>query len=165
MTREEQGGSLFSACGLLAFPGSLCIWPCEGTCQLEPENSSIMTADDLRSDRYGPTLVVHLGAAYNSLSENSLVEVERNLLACADSLETKNLVVDLSKTEFFGSRFIESLFRAHNRMKRKGGKFALSGLQPYPAEVIRISKLDTVWPLFANAQEAVAALGGAEDQG
>ena len=62
----------------------------------------------------------------------------------------------------FGSRFIEALFRAHNRMKRRGGRFALSGLQTYPEEVIRISRLDTIWPLFKTPAEAVRVLGSAD---
>jgi anti-anti-sigma factor len=119
-----------------------------------------MADEELRSDRYGPTQVVHLGSAYNSLNESTVESVERFLLNCADQPETKNLVVDLSHTQYFGSRFIEALFRAHNRMKRKAGKFALSGLLPYPEEVVRISKLDTVWPLFKDAEEAVRLLGG-----
>ena len=119
-----------------------------------------MADEELRSDKYGPTQVVHLGSTYNSLSERTVESVERFLLKCADQPDTKNLVVDLSHTQYFGSRFIEALFRAHNRMKRKAGKFALSGLLPYPEEVVRISKLDTIWPLFANAQDAVRAFGG-----
>lgn len=119
-----------------------------------------MADEELRSDRYGPTQVVHLGSAYNSLNESTVESVERFLLNCADQPATKNLVVDLSHTQYFGSRFIEALFRTHNRMKRKAGKFALSGLLPYPEEVVRISKLDTIWPLYVNAAEAVRALGG-----
>ena len=121
-----------------------------------------MADEELRSDRYGPTQVVHLGSAYNSLNEATVERVERFLLACADDPDTKNLVVDLSHTQYFGSRFIEALFRAHNRMKRKTGKFALSGLLPYPEEVVRISKLDTIWSLFATSEEAVRAFAGGE---
>ena len=117
-----------------------------------------MSATPLRTERHGPTLVVHLGRAYNSLDEASLEGVENALLEAAGEAETQNLVVDLSATEFFGSRFIESLFRAHNRIKRKGGRFVLSGLQPHPAEVIRISHLDRIWPLFASSELAVQSL-------
>jgi anti-anti-sigma factor len=121
-----------------------------------------MADEELRSDRYGPTQVVHLGPAYNSLNEATVERVERLLLSCTDDPATTNLVVDLSHTQYFGSRFIEALFRAHNRMKRKAGKFALSGLLPYPEEVVRISKLDTIWPLFATFEEAVKSFGGGE---
>jgi anti-anti-sigma factor len=118
-----------------------------------------MSDEQLRSDRYGPTIVVHLGASYNSLNESSVETVERFLLSAADLPDAKYLVVDLSGTKYFGSRFIEALFRAHNRMKRRGGRFALSGLQPYPEEVIRISRLDTLWPVFKTPEEAVRTLG------
>jgi anti-anti-sigma factor len=121
-----------------------------------------MADEELRSDKYGPTLIVHLGSAYNSLNESTVERVERFLLSCADDPETKNLVVDLSHTQYFGSRFIEALFRAHNRMKRKVGKFALSGLLPYPEEVVRISQLHTIWPLYKNVEEAVRELGSGE---
>ena len=104
-------------------------------------------------------MVAHLGSTYNGLAQDSIDQVERFLLACADTPNVKNLVVDLSNTTFFGTIFIESLFRAFNRMKRKGGKFALCGLQPYPREIIEISNLHRVWQLFSSAEEAVRVLG------
>ena len=119
-----------------------------------------MSDETLHSDRYGPVLVVRLGTTYNSLSESLVEHVEQFMLKCADQPETKHLVVDMSETDYFGSRFIEALFRTYNRMKRKGGKFALSSLRPQPEEVIRISKLDTVWLMFSNVEEAVRELGG-----
>ncbi len=117
-----------------------------------------LMTDTLRVERHGPTLVVYLGAVYNSLEEDILLDAEQFLLTNADSPETKNLVVDLSGTRYIGSRFIEALFRAHNRIKRKSGRFVLSGVQAHPAEVIKISKLDTLWPQYPTAAAAVQAL-------
>lgn len=124
----------------------------------EPNGRSSMTAEPLRSEHHGPTLVVHLGPEYDSLDESSLDRVQDFLLACTDVKDVRNMVVDLSHTKFFGSAFIEVLFRAYNRIKRKAGKFALSGLQAHPKEVILISKLNTIWQLYATAAEAVQAL-------
>jgi anti-anti-sigma factor len=115
-------------------------------------------SDVLRVERHGSTSVVRLGTAYNSLDEDTLLDAEQALLTSAESPEAVNLVVDLSDTRYIGSRFIEALFRAHNRIKRKGGKFVLSGLQAHPAEVIRISKLDLLWTQYPNAESAVQAL-------
>lgn len=117
-----------------------------------------MSTEQPRSDKHGATTVVHLGTCYDGLDAQALAEVQRLLLTCADVPETQNLVVDLAHTKFFGSTFIEVLFRAHNRMKRKGGKLALCGLLPYPLEVIRVSKLDMLWSMFANADDAVKTL-------
>ena len=99
--------------------------------------------------------MVYLGPEYNSLDDQVLDEVERFLLACIDPPEVKNLVVDLSNTTFFGSRFIEVLFRAYNRILRKDGRFSLSGLQGHPLDVILISKLQRIWELLPTPAEAV----------
>ncbi len=70
------------------------------------------------------------------------------------------LLVDLSHTKFFGSSFIEVLFRVWNRVNQAGGKFAICGLNSYCREVLQITHLDTVWKTFANRLEAQQWLAG-----
>ena len=65
---------------------------------------------------------------------------------------------DLSYTKFFGSSFIEVLFRVWNRVNGAGGKFALAGLTSYCREVLEITHLDKLWPMLPNADEAVSAI-------
>jgi anti-anti-sigma factor len=69
------------------------------------------------------------------------------------------LVIDLSYTEFFGSSFIEVLFRLANRVtKRDKGRFAIAGLRPYCAEVLSVTHLDELWSTYETTEEAVADL-------
>jgi anti-anti-sigma factor len=69
------------------------------------------------------------------------------------------VVLDLSHTRFFGSAFIELLFRAYNRVnEREGGVFALSGLTEYCAEVIAVTHLDRLWKVYPTRAAAVKAL-------
>ena len=68
------------------------------------------------------------------------------------------VVIDLSYTKFFGSSFIEVLFRVWNRVNGAGGKFALAGLTSYCREVLEITHLDKLWPMLPNADEAVSAV-------
>src|SRR2546426_100259 len=114
-----------------------------------------MPSDQLRSVRHGATCVVYLGPEYNNLDDEMLDEVEHFLFACIDPPEVKNLVVDLSNTTFFGSRFIEGLFRAYYRIQTKEGRFGVSGLRRHPLDVILTSKLERVWELVPTAAEAV----------
>jgi anti-anti-sigma factor len=98
------------------------------------------------------------------LDDVVLDAVERFLYRCADAKETQNLVIDLSATTCFGSRFIEVLFRAYHRIKRKGGRIALSGLRGHPAEVIHVSKLQRIWEIYAATDEAVRELNRTADR-
>ena len=106
----------------------------------------------------GVTVVSLVGAEYENLDERLLDGIRAALLDIAQSTNPPLMVLDLSHTKFFGSAFIEILFRVANRMKNRGGKFALCGLTQYCAEVIHITHLDSLWPVLPESSAAVAKL-------
>lgn len=106
----------------------------------------------------GVTVVSLVGAEYENLDERLLEGIRTALLDIAQTTNPPLMVLDLSHTKFFGSAFIEILFRVANRMKNRGGKFALSGLTKYCAEVIHITHLDSLWPVMPDTAAAVAKL-------
>jgi anti-sigma B factor antagonist len=106
----------------------------------------------------GVTVVSLVGAEYENLDERLLDGIRTALLDIAQTTNPPLMVLDLSHTKFFGSAFIEILFRVANRMKTRGGKFALSGLTEYCAEVIHITHLDSLWPVLPETAAAVARL-------
>ena len=66
------------------------------------------------------------------------------------------IVVDLQNVDFFGSSFIETLFRMWNRVKAvEGGRFALCGLQKYCREVLGVTNLDRLWTVYDDVETAV----------
>lgn len=103
--------------------------------------------------------VISLGPEFETLEERDLDDVSPVILEAATNAEPRLVVLDLSHTKFFGSAFIEILFRAWNRMNdEKGGRFCISGLTPYCREVIEVTHLDRLWSIFDTADDAVAAL-------
>jgi anti-anti-sigma factor len=103
--------------------------------------------------------VVALGPAYETLDESGLDEIKCLILDVTQQAEPPLVLLDLSYTKFFGSAFIEVLFRAWNRLnERDGGKFAVSGLTEYCMEVIQITHLDRLWNFYPTREEAVRAL-------
>jgi anti-anti-sigma factor len=102
--------------------------------------------------------VVSLGSAYENLDETHLDYLRETLMGFAEAADPPLLILDLSQTKFFGSAFIELLFRLSNRLKARGGKFAISGLTSYCAEVLSITHLDKLWPIFPASEAAVKAL-------
>ncbi|MGH7127564.1 MAG: STAS domain-containing protein [Planctomycetaceae bacterium] len=103
--------------------------------------------------------VVALGEEFENLDEPGLDELREAILNVAGTADPPRLVVDLSHTNFFGSAFIEVLFRAWNRINsRDGGRFAISGLTRYCREVIETTHLDQLWDLYPHRDDAVSAL-------
>lgn len=107
----------------------------------------------------GDVTVIAFDARFESLDEFTLDQVRELVLEAAKAATPPKIVIDLSCTKFFGSSFIEVLFRVWNRVNGADGKFALSGLTPYCREVLQITHLDKLWPMFPNVDAAVAAIG------
>jgi anti-sigma B factor antagonist len=102
--------------------------------------------------------IIELGASYDSLDDRSLEEFGEVLLAEATYADPPQLILDLSRTGFIGSSFIELLVQAWKRLKQRQGNMALCALQPFCAEVLRIARLDTIWSIYPSRSEALAAM-------
>ena len=103
--------------------------------------------------------IIALGPEYENLDDAVLEELRTVILDGVAAADPPLVVLDLSHTKFFGSAFIEILFRAWNRIvKQEGGQFCLSGLTPYCAEIIDVTHLNQLWSIYKDRDEAVAAL-------
>ena len=104
--------------------------------------------------------VIELGPSYDSLNEAALAESGGVLLGEAVHAEPPRLLLDLSGTQFIGSRFIELLVRTWKRLRERGGTMALCGVQPFCSEVLHTTKLDTLWNSYPTRADGVTALAG-----
>ncbi|MCA9072012.1 MAG: STAS domain-containing protein [Planctomycetaceae bacterium] len=102
--------------------------------------------------------VIALGPEYENLDEAILDDLRKVILDAVASADPPLVVLDLSHTKFFGSAFIEILFRAWNRIEQQKGEFCLCGLTPYCAEVIDVTHLNRLWSIFDDREAAVSAL-------
>jgi len=102
--------------------------------------------------------IVELDSRYDSLDVAALDEVGSVLLTQAAAAEPPRIVVDFSKTSLIGSTFLELLVRTWKRLSERGGRMALCGLNPFCADVFRVTRLETLWRSYPTREEAVKAL-------
>lgn len=67
----------------------------------------------------------------------------------------ERMVVDLSGVEYMDSSGVASLVKLLARVRRDGIALRLAGLNPRVRSVFEITRLDTVFEIFANQQEAL----------
>jgi len=111
----------------------------------------------------GLVTVIELGPGYQIVDEQLLeTGIEESLVDLVAEANPPLVVLDLAHTRFFGSSFIEVLFRLWTAVQgRPGGSFALCGLTPHCLDVLKITHLDTLWKLFPTRADAVRALQAA----
>jgi anti-anti-sigma factor len=72
--------------------------------------------------------------------------------------EQPQIVFDLSRVKFFGSVFLALLIRCWKLVVSRGGTMVLSGVDERSRELLRITSLDIVWPIYQSKREAIEAL-------
>jgi anti-anti-sigma factor len=111
--------------------------------------------------RHGVTIVI-CGPSYDSLDEDAVEETGGLMLVESSHIEPPLLVLDMSRTRFIGSCFIELMLRTWKRLKQRGKNMVLCGVTPFCGEVLQITKLTTlwriVWRIVPSKQDAIAAL-------
>jgi len=108
--------------------------------------------------------VISLGPEYESLDEHLLEDLGDLLLTTAQQADPPRVVLDLSHTRFFGSAFLEILFRMWNRLRaREEGRLCISGLSPYCREVLEVTHLDRLWDIRETRDKAVQLLQNGDE--
>jgi anti-anti-sigma factor len=72
--------------------------------------------------------------------------------------ENPSIVFDLSQVDYFGSMFLALLIRCWKLALSQGGTMALSGVNERTRELLRVTALDMVWPIYQSRREAMEAL-------
>lgn len=110
-------------------------------------------------EKHGDVTALILGKEFENLDEQNLDMIRKSLMDEAFAASPARVVIDLSNTKFFGSSFIEVLFRIWNRINAvEGGRFGIAGLSPYCREVLEVTHLDKLWSLYPDLKTAVKEL-------
>jgi anti-anti-sigma factor len=114
--------------------------------------------DAFTIERHGEITLIEASPALEGM-DPSLVESAAALLLEPIRHEEEPLVlIDLSRVKYFGSTFLALLIRCWKLVSSKGGLMVVSGASEEAKELLRVTSLDIVWPIYANRFEAMESL-------
>jgi anti-sigma B factor antagonist len=122
------------------------------------------TPSDVRDDdafcveQVGDLWVIIPSPRVESLQWELIEEASELLVAPFCKLEGPQVVVDLKEVDYFGSVFLSLLLRIERCVRRSAGAMAVCGASPRARELLRITNLDTIWAIYDDRSEALAAL-------
>jgi len=112
--------------------------------------------------RHGEVAVVSVSAAIENLPSSAIETAAQVVLSPLKANPPSNVIVDLSKVQFFTSEFISFLLRCHVIVKKHHGELVLAGVSDRVRELLRQTALDTLWAIYDNRNQALQMLGGAD---
>ncbi|MHC2069299.1 STAS domain-containing protein [Bremerella sp. T1] len=102
--------------------------------------------------------ILEFGPEYVNLDEASLSQVVQQVVEVAKHTSPPLVIIDLSHTESIGSFFIQFLIRIWKLIKKRGGQLVLVGLNENCLEVLKRSKIESLWQRFASREAAMETL-------
>ena len=83
-----------------------------------------------------------------NLGELEYERIETDGQVALDRLATahvKNIVVDLAKTDYYGSSALGFFVRLWKRSRMQGGHMAFCNVSPHERQILEVTRLDTLW--------------------
>jgi anti-anti-sigma factor len=117
----------------------------------------INSEDAFTIERHGEITVITANPALERLEFNLEEQAAELILAPLQHQVNPLILFDLSQVDNFGSMFLALLIRCWKLALSQGGTMAISGVTPRTRELLRITSLDTVWPIYETKAEAIEA--------
>ncbi len=74
------------------------------------------------------------------------------------SADKIHIVVDFTNTSYFGSTALGLFLKLWRRVRLRRGHMAFCGLSERESEILRLTKLDTLWSICETREEALEAV-------
>jgi anti-anti-sigma regulatory factor len=118
----------------------------------------------------GPTLVVRFLEAINAFDDEVFErwpEEWDRLRAHIEDATVRNLLVDFSELEYFGSIMLKRLFKMWKLIEEKAvtaespakGQMAVCDVSDVGQEILRVAGFPKLCPIYSGRADALAALG------
>ena len=123
-----------------------------------PPMNTPNSRDAFTIERHGELTLISATPALETLEFGLEEQAADLIIQPLRHQDTPLVVFDLSEVNYFGSMFLALLLRCWKLAQARGGMMALAGVSEHARELLRLTSLDIVWPIYANRHEAMEAL-------
>lgn len=104
------------------------------------------------------TLVVTAIKDLREFDSNNIDSKGDEIIQMLDDPRLRNVVMDLSRTDYCGSSALNWFVRIERKTHAKNGRLIIVGLSPHEKEILHVTKLDDRWTICNTREEALASL-------
>ncbi len=120
--------------------------------------SNTTATDAFTIERHGDVHVFVANPSLETIDAGLETQVAEVILSPLNHNDNPLVVFDLSAVNYFGSMFLTLLIRCWKLTNARNGMMALAGVSPQAKELLRMTSLDMLWPMYATRREAMDAL-------
>jgi anti-anti-sigma factor len=106
----------------------------------------------------GGTLIVVPRKDVTGLAAYNVTTESESLVEQLEQSQYVGVVFDLQSAEYFGTYMLELMHAVWRHVRAGGGNMVLCNASDIGKEILRSSRLDTLWPICTTREEALQAL-------
>jgi anti-anti-sigma factor len=110
-------------------------------------------------DRVGGTAIVTPVSDTGELDYKPVDSEPSQALTVLNDPSVKNVVVDFHQTDYFGSTALGFFVKLWRRVVDRGGRLAFCNVSEPEREMLQLTTLNRLWPVFGSRAEAIRAVG------
>ena len=121
-------------------------------------NHSDLNGDAFTIERHGELTIIAGTPAIESIDFGMDDSASKLLMNQVHNQDNPQIVFDLSQVKYVGSNFLGLLLRCWKATMAKGGSLVLAGPTEHAKELLHVTSLDFVLPIYSSRREAIDAL-------
>jgi anti-anti-sigma factor len=106
----------------------------------------------------GETLILTPLTDLHETEYQQIEEERRSLLRFLKRTPTKNIVIDFSETDYFGSTALDLFLQVWKAVRRRKGHMAFCNVTDQEREILKVTCLAYLWPICSSREEALAGV-------
>jgi anti-sigma B factor antagonist len=110
-------------------------------------------------ESHGNILLLNSLTQLGSLNEPEIAHEADELLEMINTSQSTNLVIDLSQSDYLGTAMLGAFIKLWKRIAQHGGQLVLCNVSHNVAQILRFTKLDTIWTIYGSRDQAFHAIG------
>jgi stage II sporulation protein AA (anti-sigma F factor antagonist) len=109
-------------------------------------------------EREGEVLILTPQADLREFEYRDIEARGRGILDLAGTEGITGVVLDFSRTDFYGSTALAFFVRLWRRVSGRGGRMAFCNVSEDEREILAVTRLDSLWPVCQSREEALKAV-------
>jgi anti-anti-sigma factor len=106
----------------------------------------------------GDTVIVTPAHDLREVDYADIEAAAKEVLDLLSSSPATNLIMDFHRTDYYGSTALAFFVKLWKRVCGRNGKMAFCNLSDHEKEILRTTRLDSLWSICPTRQEALAAV-------
>lgn len=109
-------------------------------------------------EQVGETLIVTPTTDLRELAYEQIETGATEVLGLLNQASIKNVILDFRKTDCYGSTALGFFVRLWKRVRQRHGSLAFCNVSEHEKEILRVTKLNQLWPICSSREEALQAV-------